>query len=103
MASHASPAASGRHTARSGRSETCVGRDSAPNEISKLHSVFTTDARSKFGAEVKMTDASNSDVQLASGDATDRSFGYTKLPSVWRTERVESRRSGEPDQQESDA
>jgi hypothetical protein len=58
MASHASPAASGRHTARSGRSETCVGRDSAPNEISKLHSVFTTDARSKFGAEVKMTDAS---------------------------------------------
>jgi hypothetical protein len=47
-----------------------AGQASAPNEINRLHSVFTTEARSRFGAEVKMTDASNSRVQLASVDAT---------------------------------
>jgi hypothetical protein len=37
-----------------------VGQTSASNESSKLHSVITTDARSSFGAEVNMTDVSNS-------------------------------------------
>ena len=36
------------------------GPHHASNEISKLHSVLKTDARSRFGAEVKMTDALNS-------------------------------------------
>jgi hypothetical protein len=31
---------------------------------------FATDARSRFGAEVKVTDASNSGTQLAEVDAT---------------------------------
>ena len=37
---------------------TSVGQPSADNEISKLNSVLTTDARSRFGAEMKATDAS---------------------------------------------
>ena len=49
-----------------------VGQTSAPDEISELTSVFTTDARSRFDAEVKMTDASNSGGQLASVDADRR-------------------------------
>jgi hypothetical protein len=32
--------------------------------------VYSTDARNNFGAEVVMTDASNSGAQVASADAT---------------------------------
>jgi hypothetical protein len=35
-----------------------MNQTSASKEISKLRSVFTTDARSRFGAEVISTDAS---------------------------------------------
>jgi hypothetical protein len=59
---------------------TEVGQTSAPSEISKLHSVFTTDARSRFGAEVNMIDASNSSVQLASDDAT--ASRMTEFPTL---------------------
>ena len=70
-----------------------VGQPSAPNEISKLHSVSTTDARSRFGAEVKMTDASNSGVQLASDDATDSIKRSARCASV-----VDTSRSPQQDQ-----
>ncbi len=58
-----------------------VGQTSAPNEIDKLDSIFTTDARSRFGAEVRMTDASNSGVQVAEVDATDASW-VTASPNL---------------------
>jgi hypothetical protein len=50
-----------------------VGQTCAPNETGKLHSVFATDARSSFRAEVKMTDASSCFSKLSSDDATDAS------------------------------
>jgi hypothetical protein len=49
-----------------------VGQTSAPNETGKLHSVCTTDARSRFGAEVISTDASYEIPFELAVDATDR-------------------------------
>jgi hypothetical protein len=48
-----------------------VGQTSAPNEVSELRSVFTTDARSRFGAEVISTDASYEIPFELAVDATD--------------------------------
>jgi hypothetical protein len=48
-----------------------VGQTSAPNEVSELRSVFTTDARSRYGAEVISTDASYEIPFELAVDATD--------------------------------
>jgi hypothetical protein len=62
-----------------------VGQTCAPNEISQLHSVFATDARSSFGAEVKMTDASSRQLKLTADDATASTKDKKFMPAVFAT------------------